>query len=105
MAPGGGGGRPTMGSSVKLPPPTPPPRPGSPPATVHVGYAQRRFREDLYYRLQVISVRLPPLREHPEDIPLFAQHFLRLYAVRNQREIEGFTAEFLAKLVDYAWPG
>ncbi len=66
---------------------------------------ERRFREDLYYRLQVISVRLPPLRERSEDIPLLAQHFLRLYAAKNQREIEGFTEKALAKLVDYAWPG
>ena len=66
---------------------------------------ERRFREDLYYRLQVITVKLPPLRERREDIPLLAQHFLRLYAVKNQREIEGFTENALAKLVDYAWPG
>jgi len=66
---------------------------------------ERRFREDLYYRLQVITVSLPPLRERREDIPLLAQHFLRLYAVKNQREIEGFTENALAKLVDYAWPG
>ena len=66
---------------------------------------ERRFREDLYYRLQVITVSLPPLKERREDIPLLAQHFLRLYAVKNQREIEGFTENALAKLVDYAWPG
>ena len=66
---------------------------------------ERRFREDLYYRLHVITVSLPPLRERREDIPLLAQHFLRLYAVKNQREIEGFTENALAKLVDYAWPG
>jgi two-component system response regulator HydG len=53
----------------------------------------------------VITVSLPPLRERREDIPLLAQHFLRLYGAKNQREIEGFTETALAKLVDYAWPG
>jgi two-component system response regulator HydG len=66
---------------------------------------ERRFREDLYFRLQVITVELPPLRERTEDIPLLAQHFLRLYAAKNQREIEGFTDDALAKLVEYPWPG
>jgi two-component system response regulator HydG len=66
---------------------------------------ERRLREDLYFRLQVITVTLPPLRERREDIPLLAQHFLRLYAAKNQREIEGFTDDALAKLLEYPWPG
>lgn len=66
---------------------------------------ERRFREDLFYRLHVITVSLPPLRERREDIPLLAQHFLRRYAAKNQREIGGVTEAALAKLVDYAWPG
>ncbi len=67
--------------------------------------SDKRFREDLYYRLQVITLRLPPLRDRREDIPLLAQHFLRLHATKNQRELDGFTDEALAKLTDYPWPG
>ncbi len=66
---------------------------------------EKRFREDLYFRLQVITVTLPPLRERREDIPVLAQHFLRLYAAKNQREIDGFTDDALAKLLEYPWPG
>jgi two-component system response regulator HydG len=66
---------------------------------------EKRFREDLFYRLQVITITLAPLRERREDIPLLAEHFLRLYATKNQRELDGFTPEALAKLVDYPWPG
>lgn len=66
---------------------------------------EKRFREDLYYRLQVITLTLPPLRERREDIPLLAQHFLRLYAERNHREVDGFTERALAHLADYTWPG
>ncbi len=65
----------------------------------------RRFREDLYYRLNVIVIQLPPLRERREDIPLLAQHFLRRFAAKNHREIDGFTEAALARLVDYPWPG
>ncbi|MBI2015229.1 MAG: sigma-54-dependent Fis family transcriptional regulator [Candidatus Rokubacteria bacterium] len=66
---------------------------------------EKRFREDLYYRLQVIAVTVPPLRERREDIPLLAQHFLRRYATKNQRAIQGFSEEALARLTDYPWPG
>jgi two-component system response regulator HydG len=66
---------------------------------------ERRFREDLYYRLNVITIEIPPLRERPEDIPLLAQHFLRLYAARNHRSLEGFTETVLARLRAYPWPG
>jgi two-component system response regulator HydG len=66
---------------------------------------ERRFREDLYYRLNVITVEIPPLRERGEDIVLLAGHFLRVHAARNRREIEGFTEPALARLRDYAWPG
>ena len=65
----------------------------------------KRFREDLYYRLQVISVTVPPLRERREDIGLLAQHFLRRYAAKNHRTLDGFTEAALAGLVDYPWPG
>jgi two-component system response regulator HydG len=64
-----------------------------------------RFREDLFYRLNVITVQLPPLRERREDIPLLAQHFLRRYAGKNAKAITGFTEEALDLLQTYAWPG
>ncbi|HEY0706844.1 MAG TPA: sigma-54 dependent transcriptional regulator [Polyangia bacterium] len=64
-----------------------------------------RFREDLYYRLNVITVRMPALRERPSDVPLLASHFLRKYAAENERQLEGFTDEALAMLSSYAWPG
>ncbi len=66
---------------------------------------EKRFREDLYYRLQVIALTVPPLRERREDIPLLAQHFLRRYATKNHRAIQGFSEEALARLTDYPWPG
>src|SRR3989304_9834705 len=66
---------------------------------------QRRFREDLYYRLNVISVSLPPLRDRPEDIPLLAQHFLKIYSSKNKKEFEGFSREALEVLAHYSWPG
>jgi len=65
----------------------------------------KRFREDLYYRLNVITVRVPPLREHPEDIRLLAQHYLRVYSAKNGRKLESFSNEAIARLESYAWPG
>jgi two-component system response regulator HydG len=66
---------------------------------------ERRFREDLYYRLKVITVNVPPLRERREDVRLLAEHFLRLYAAKNNRVLEGFTDEALRRLEGYSWPG
>jgi two-component system response regulator HydG len=66
---------------------------------------EKRFREDLYYRLNVIAIQLPPLRERQEDIPLLAHHFLRSYAARNAKTVRGFTEEALDILQTYAWPG
>src|SRR5439155_7780623 len=66
---------------------------------------ERRFREDLYYRLNVITIRVPPLRERHEDIRVLAQHFLRVYTAKNGRELEGFTGEAIERLEAYAWPG
>lgn len=63
------------------------------------------FREDLYYRLNVIRVALPPLRERKDDIVLLANHFVEKYCLENQRKISGLTPDFLAALVDYNWPG
>jgi two-component system response regulator HydG len=63
------------------------------------------FREDLYYRLNVIEIEIPPLRQRPGDIPLLAHHFLRKFATANSREITGFTDEVLALLLAHSWPG
>jgi two-component system response regulator HydG len=65
----------------------------------------KRFREDLYYRLNVITVRVPPLRERHEDIRVLAQHYLRVYAAKNGRKLDGFSNEALERLESYAWPG
>jgi DNA-binding NtrC family response regulator len=70
-------------------------------ALVQIG----KFREDLYYRLNVVSIEIPPLRARPGDIPLLAAHFLRKYAEENGKEISGFTDDALAGLVHYGWPG
>ena len=66
---------------------------------------EKRFREDLYYRLNVITVRVPPLRERHEDIRLLAQHYLRVYAAKNGRKLDGFSNEALERLESYRWPG
>lgn len=64
-----------------------------------------RFREDLFYRLQVITIELPPLRSRPDDIPLLVHHFLDKYARDNGRAGMSVTPEALDLLVGYAWPG
>jgi DNA-binding NtrC family response regulator len=63
------------------------------------------FREDLYFRLQVVPIHLPPLRERPGDILLLAQHFLREYARENEKTIGGFSPEALEALSNHRWPG
>jgi len=71
--------------------------------------AAGRFREDLYYRLNVINIEMPPLRARSSDIPLLATHFLSKFAADNNRTgptaIEGFTDDALDRLVQYPWPG
>jgi two-component system response regulator HydG len=64
-----------------------------------------RFREDLYYRLNVISVTAPPLRARREDVPLLVDHFVGLYCKKNARARLTIPADVLARLVDYSWPG
>lgn len=64
-----------------------------------------RFREDLYYRLNVVTLNLPPLRERPEDIDSMIPHFLRLAAQKTGREIRGLTSQAIAALKKYHWPG
>ena len=64
-----------------------------------------RFREDLYYRLNVIPVWLSPLRERKEDIPLLAGFFLRRHSLRMDREVTGISQEAVSRLQEYDWPG
>jgi two-component system response regulator HydG len=66
---------------------------------------EKRFREDLFYRLNVITVQLPPLRARQEDIPLLAHHFLRRFAAKNGKPVTGFDVDTLELLQTYAWPG
>jgi len=63
------------------------------------------FREDLYYRLNVVDMEIPPLRKRQEDIPLLAQHFLEMFAAKNHKELKGFTPLVLDHLIKYNWPG
>ena len=63
------------------------------------------FREDLYYRLKVISLTLPPLRDRPDDIPLLAEYFLQHFASRHQRAIKDLSPASMHLLVTYPWPG
>jgi len=63
------------------------------------------FREDLYYRLNVVPIDIPPLREHKEDIPDLVNHFLARFAAENEREIEGITPAAINVLMGYHWPG
>jgi len=67
--------------------------------------AAGRFREDLYYRLNVVALRLPPLRERREDIPLLAQHFLEMFAAKNRSPVKGFSPQAMDRLIRCEWPG
>jgi DNA-binding NtrC family response regulator len=64
-----------------------------------------RFREDLYYRLNVISIDLPPLRSRREDIPRLVEYFLEKFAQENERTVRHMSPEALRCLMDYSWPG
>ncbi|MGA4643412.1 sigma-54-dependent transcriptional regulator [Limisphaera sp. 4302-co] len=64
-----------------------------------------KFREDLYFRLRVVEIRLPPLRERREDIPLLAHRFLREFAAENQKPVRDFTVDAMEALLKYSWPG
>ena len=63
------------------------------------------FREDLYYRLNVVSLEIPPLTKRRDDIPLLARHFLENFAEKNKKEIKGFTPKAMDQLIRYDWPG
>ena len=67
--------------------------------------AAGRFRDDLFYRLNVVNIRVPPLRERREDIPILAASLLKTLAAENGKEIEGFDADANQRLWDYEWPG
>jgi two-component system response regulator PilR (NtrC family) len=67
--------------------------------------ADHAFREDLYYRISVIPIHVPPLRERPEDIPLLASHFLRKYAPAAGKQIHRIAPQALEALAGYEWPG
>jgi len=67
--------------------------------------ARGKFREDLYYRLNVVNIELPPLRERTEDIPLLAEYFLKGFALENQKKIAGFSPEATDFLLKHDWPG
>jgi formate hydrogenlyase transcriptional activator len=66
---------------------------------------ERQFRSDLYYRLNVFPIRVPPLRERPDDIPLLVRYFSQRYARRMQKQIESIPAAALRKLMRWHWPG
>ncbi|HEX2120678.1 MAG TPA: sigma-54 dependent transcriptional regulator [Thermoanaerobaculia bacterium] len=74
-------------------------------ADLHKLMAESRFREDLYYRLNVITIQLPPLRRKREDIPLLVQHFLHKYSEENKRRVKEVTPDAMRILLDHSWPG
>jgi len=74
-------------------------------ADLQKAVVEKKFREDLYYRLNVFSIHLPSLRERKEDIPMLAQHFLQKYNLAIGKKIQTFAADTLAAMVQYDWPG
>lgn len=65
----------------------------------------KKFREDLYYRLNVVKVRIPALRERKDDIPLLVEHFLKKYSEKHRKNIKGISEEAMKILIEYNWPG
>jgi two-component system response regulator HydG len=72
---------------------------------IHRAIDEKRFREDLFYRLNVVNVALPPLRQRQGDIPLLADHFLKKYAARMQKNVQGIAPAALDQLLAHTWPG
>jgi formate hydrogenlyase transcriptional activator len=64
-----------------------------------------KFRPDLYYRLNVFPIQLQPLRNRPEEIPMLARHFIRLYSEKNERAVPGISPKAMEQLTNYSWPG
>jgi two-component system response regulator AtoC len=69
------------------------------------GVQEKEFREDLYYRLNVINIRMPPLRDRKEDIPLLVKHFVEKYNKKENRQIKGISPEVEKEFYNYNWPG
>src|SRR5439155_25361416 len=67
--------------------------------------ASSQFREDLYYRLNVISLELPPLRQRMQDLPRLAAGYLQFFSGQCGKRLTGFSPEALARIQDYSWPG
>jgi two-component system NtrC family response regulator/two-component system response regulator HydG len=67
--------------------------------------ADGSFREDLFYRLNVVEIRIPPLRERLADLPVLAQHFLKKFALQNSKDVRGFSDEAMALILHHPWPG
>ena len=72
---------------------------------LYAAVQQRTFRDDLYYRLNVIAIKIPPLRERPEDIPLLTEHFIKKYSEENRRNNFEVDPAAMKILMDYQWPG
>lgn len=66
---------------------------------------RKEFRNDLFYRLNVLPVWLPPLRERKDDIPLLAEHFVKLYSIKNKKEVKPISKNVMDALINYPWPG
>ncbi|WP_461248970.1 AAA-type ATPase lid domain-containing protein, partial [Treponema sp. R6D11] len=64
-----------------------------------------KFRSDLYYRLNVLPIYIPPLRSRPEDIPELARYFLDFYMNQNNKKFDGFTQDAMQAMLAYSWPG
>jgi Nif-specific regulatory protein len=69
------------------------------------GMQEGRFRRDLFYRLQVVEIRIPPLHQRRDDVPMLADHFLKRFAKETNRKIRGFTPAALERMTQYHWPG
>ena len=74
-------------------------------ADLHKLMADAKFREDLFYRLNVITIQLPPLRRKREDIPLLVQHFLQKYSEENKRRVRDVTPDAMRLIMEHSWPG